>query len=186
MCSTTTSANLRRGSASCSCAFTVATNYPNRYITTAAGKPGRMTSSDWTIRRTKNETLAQKKSPDLAVRTHRKITCLKYFQLQFYSRRAADSMIAPDHATFDFYRYMNQLDAEPVSDNGVYDTDGNPMESGETYWDVDGSYIPTNEDSMHDYLDSQAEDYGRPINYDYDNLAGILEEFKDAEVISWM
>lgn len=95
-------------------------------------------------------------------------------------------MIAPDHATFDFYRYMNQLDAEPVSDDSVYDTDGNPMEAGETYWDVDGSYIPTDEDSMHNYLDGQAEDYGTPIDWDYDHLAGILEEFKDAEVISWM
>jgi len=40
--------------------------------------------------------------------------------------------------------------------------------------------------SMHDFLDSEHEDYGDPIDYDYDNLAEILQDYKDAEVITWM
>ena len=45
--------------------------------------------------------------------------------------------------------------------------------------------MPTDEDSMHDFLDAEGEDYGTQIDWDYDHLATILEDFKSAEVISW-
>lgn len=95
-------------------------------------------------------------------------------------------MIAPDHATFDFVRYMERAEkADTYSDETVRDTDGMPMILGELYWESEGQYVPANPNSMHRYLNSQAEDYGTPIDWDYDHLAAILEDFKDAEVISW-
>lgn len=95
-------------------------------------------------------------------------------------------MIAPDHATFDFVNYMNRMESEDThEDDTVRDTDGWPMIPGETYWDAEGSYVPTEVNSMNRYLDNEVEDYGRPIDFDYDNLAEILQEFKGAEVISW-
>lgn len=36
--------------------------------------------------------MAQKKSPDLAVRTHQKITCIKHFQYEFYTEKGALAM----------------------------------------------------------------------------------------------
>lgn len=75
--------------------------------------------------------------------------------------------------------------ADTRSDETVRDTDDMPMIFGELYWEVEGQYVPANSNSMHRYLDNQAEDYGTPIDWDYDNLAAILENYKDAEVISW-
>jgi hypothetical protein len=45
--------------------------------------------------------------------------------------------------------------------------------------------VLTDEDSMRDFLDAEGEAYDSPIDWDYDNLAAILENYKDAEVISW-
>ncbi|MDT7015270.1 hypothetical protein RI532_12880 [Levilactobacillus namurensis] len=36
--------------------------------------------------------MAQKKSPDPEVRTHRKITCIKHFQYEFYTEKGALAM----------------------------------------------------------------------------------------------
>ncbi|RWZ41025.1 hypothetical protein EQG69_04650 [Levilactobacillus brevis] len=95
------------------------------------------------------------------------------------------AMKVPDHATFDFVRYMNRLESQPETGFMVKDTNGDPMISGETYWEAEGRYVPTDEDSMHDFLDAEGEAYDSPIDWDYDNLAAILENYKDAEVISW-
>ncbi|ANN49209.1 hypothetical protein A6F53_08105 [Levilactobacillus brevis] len=95
------------------------------------------------------------------------------------------AMNVPDHATFDFVRYMNRLESQPETGFMVKDTNGDPMISDETYWEAEGRYVPTDEDSMHDFLDAEGEDYGTQIDWDYDHLATILEDFKSAEVISW-
>lgn len=46
--------------------------------------------TDW--RSLIDEIVAQKKSPDLAVRTHRKITCIKHFQYELYTEKGALAM----------------------------------------------------------------------------------------------
>lgn len=96
-------------------------------------------------------------------------------------------MVAPDAATFEFVRYLERAEqADTRNDETVRDTDGMPMILGELYWEAEGQYVPANPNSMHRYLDDQAEDYGTPIDWDYDHLAGILEDYKSAEVITWM
>lgn len=96
-------------------------------------------------------------------------------------------MIAPDHATFDLNNYMNRLDKDSAEDKQTYDVDGFPLIYGEKYWTLDdGRYVMDDAASMHNFLDSEHEDYGDPIDYDYGNLEEIMEEFKSAEVITWM
>jgi len=89
-----------------------------------------------------------------------------------------------DHVTYDLNVYMSQQQDD--TPQAQLDSTGWPMQYGESYWKVDGKYVPTdNADLLHDFLVREGEDYGTPIDWNYDNLAAILENYKDAEVISW-
>ena len=89
-----------------------------------------------------------------------------------------------DQVTYDLDVYMSHQKGD--TPQAQLDSTGWPMQYGERYWKVEGKYVPTDEDSMHDFLDAEGEDYGAQIDWDYDHLATILEDFKGAEVISWI